>query len=124
LFVGGSVDLSRMRVERTTLQSAADTAALAAAQLPSSATQAQIDAAVDSYMAANFGGMTPLQPGDSTAIRNGNEVTVQVYASVPMTFGALMGANTRQVAAVASAMRSGGSNIEMALVLDVTGSMA
>lgn len=119
LLVGGSVDLSRMRVERTRLQSATDAAALAASLMPVNSSDAAVRAAIDSFMAANYDGVITSTIMD----RDGTAVGIDVVASVPMTFAALLGASHRPVSASARAER-GGVNVEVALVLDVTGSMA
>lgn len=122
ILVGGSVDLSRMRVERTKLQSAVDAASLAATMLPAGSSDAAIRATVNSYLAANYDGHGALA-GAPEISRNGTAVEVFATANVPMTFAALLGAESRPVSAHARAER-GGVNLEIALVLDVTGSMA
>ncbi len=120
ILVGGSVDLSRMRVERTKLQSATDAAVLAAAIMPAASTNAQIQVAIDNFLTANYDGEGTLTPAQ--VVRNGSAVQVQSRSNVPMIFAAMLGANTRPVTAQASAER-GGVNVEVALVLDITGSM-
>jgi Flp pilus assembly protein TadG len=121
MLVGASVDLSRMRVERTKLQSAVDAAALAAAQMPAGASDDEVDAAINSFLTANFDGEGAL--AIPVIDRDGTNVQISATSNLPMMFGGLFGMDTRPVSTSTGAAR-GGVNIEIVLVLDVTGSMA
>ncbi len=119
MLIGGAIDLSQMRNQRAKLQSAADAASLAAANMPITSSNAEINQAVNSFLSANF----PGQVSSVQVAREGTSVEVRTSADVQLAFGAILGMPTRPVTARAAAER-GGVNIEMALVLDVTGSMA
>lgn len=121
IVVGASVDISRMRSERTQLQAAVDAAVLAAAKLPLNSTDAVIERTIDDYLAANYNGNGAIAQRVITRDANG-AIQIDAIANVPMTFATLLGADERPVSALAAAER-GGVNLEMALVLDVTGSM-
>ncbi len=121
ILVGGSVDLSRMRVERTKLQAAVDAAVLAAARMPINSTDAQIDAAINNFVAANYDGEGTITQVLISRSSSGG-VDVDAVSNVPMTFSALLGRDVSPVTASSAAER-GGVNLEISLVLDVTGSM-
>jgi Flp pilus assembly protein TadG len=116
------LDYTRMTNTRASLAAAADAAALAAAQAPPNEAVALARQVFDanfrdqSLVAAFSAG--PFRKGADTAFR------VEATANVPMTLSKVMGVDTRPVRSVADAMLGNDQDIQVALVLDVTGSMA
>jgi len=117
-----AVDYSRALAVRSKLQSAVDAAVLAAdpyGNLTLSQAQANVNSVFSynipsNFMISNNVVATPVQ------ITNGYQVTA--VATVPTTFGKILGVNNIPVGVVAQATR-GQTNLEIALVLDNTYSM-
>lgn len=138
LAVGIGVDLTRLMLVRSRLQTAVDAAALVAGRemnLP--VNEAEADA--KALFWSNFGrtgtstdpnnksylGYLGAVAGDPTFTRPSgdvNTVTVNATAIVDMTLMGIVGANAKLVPAQASAKRAV-YGMELALVLDITGSM-
>lgn len=136
--VGFGVDLTRLMLVKSRLQTSVDAAALVAGRemnLPIS--EAETDA--KALFWSNFGrtgtstdpnnkgykGYLGAVAGDPTFTRPSgdvNTVTVNATATVEMTLMAIVGAKTTTVPAQASAKRAV-YGMELALVLDITGSM-
>ncbi|MCL6609200.1 MAG: pilus assembly protein, partial [Geminicoccaceae bacterium] len=118
--VGLAVDLGRALAARTSLRTALDAAALAAAQ--ESSPPAAV-AAVERFLRANYeesrwGALSTF------AVRQGElTLAVDARAAVPTTLLRILGVDEIEVGAEAE-VTVGGANLEVALVLDVTGSMA
>ncbi|MBI3438357.1 MAG: pilus assembly protein TadG [Proteobacteria bacterium] len=120
--VGISVDFTRAQMIRAQMQNAADGAALAAARdygaslsQRTTAARTYFDAEAGDYggAAANFS-LTPMPDG-----------TYRVQASAPMSMSlASVISNNPWTIAVASDAIQSGVNLEVALVLDTTGSMS
>ena len=122
--VGLAVDYGRAFLVQTRLQTAIDAGALAAGKMLTSTATAQQDVA--KYVAANlppdFMGaaiQTPVVTLDQTNQR----VAVSLTATVPTTFLKVLRVNQLQVN-VANEVQRANAGMELALVLDVTGSMA
>ncbi|BCX18791.1 MAG: hypothetical protein KatS3mg117_2473 [Geminicoccaceae bacterium] len=117
---GVAVDAGRAVAARTSLRTALDAAALAAAQETS---EAAAVATVERYLRANY---AESRWGELSAfnVRQG-ELTVEVdaRAKVQTTLLRLLGVEEIEVGADAE-VTVGGTSLEVALVLDVTGSMA
>lgn len=118
--VGMAVDVGRAVAARASLRTALDAAALAAAQ---ETTESAAVATVERFLRANYeesrwGELSRIdvQQGDLT-------IQVDARASVPTTLLRVLGMNDIEVSAEAE-VTVGGTNLEVALVLDVTGSMA
>ncbi|MDP2355994.1 MAG: VWA domain-containing protein [Beijerinckiaceae bacterium] len=115
------LDYSRMTNTRAALSSAADAAALAAAQAPPNEAVALARQVFDanftqSGLVAAFSA-APFKKGADSAFR------VEVTANVPMTLSKVMGVDTRPVRSVSDAILGNDQDIQIALVLDVTASM-
>jgi Flp pilus assembly protein TadG len=121
LILGSAVDFERASNLHTELQSSVDSAAIYAATLqePDSAI---LTTKSKPYFDANFKADGATEQPTYTAVNNGNSVTVT--ASVPSrnAFMALAGVPTTTVGARAVVNKTG-INLEVALVLDNTGSM-
>jgi Flp pilus assembly protein TadG len=123
---GTSVDYSRAVNVRTKLQSAADATALALARDAGKLTDAELQAKGDVIFAATYGaqsGTDRFQRASFTATKTSKLVTVTVSGSIPNTLMKLAGMPTTEIAAGGQAAW-GVRKIEVALVLDNTGSMA
>jgi Flp pilus assembly protein TadG len=123
--VGLAIDLSRGYAVRTRLNAALDDAGLALGSSPASMTTAQLTARLKTFVYANFAvnGLAGAVGAPSfVATNNGNTITVSGTATVQTTLMQLININTMNVAAT-SVITKGYTNLEVALVLDVTGSM-
>ncbi|KMO43778.1 hypothetical protein VQ03_06810 [Methylobacterium tarhaniae] len=121
--VGAGVDYARSAGIRAKLQTATDAAVLAVIrELPALKTDADFRLRARAFFDASF----PTQKGvivtSFTPVRAGTQVTVNATAQVDMTLGRLMHPGPLQVSGSSQAM-SGGKRLEIALVLDNTGSM-
>ncbi len=120
LIVGGmGVDFMRFEARRALLQSTADRAVLAAADL--SQAQDAKDVVIDYFEKAGFGGTIV---GEPTVIDTGEFNSVGVIAKLPMNtfFLKLAGIDTLEAPAAATAIE-GIANVEVSLVVDISGSM-
>ncbi len=122
LAAGATVDVARAVSARGDVQQAVDATALALAHLPSSTSAAVLQSDAQSWMATELNGKT-LSTLTVNATSTGTQIVVSARASVPTFFTALAGVNQLPVAA-SSTVQWGLSNVELALVLDNTGSMA
>ncbi len=119
LMIGGmAVDLMRFETTRSKLQSTADRASLAAASLTQTLDS---EAVVQDYF-AKAGLSEYLQGVDVQDTFNYRRVTAQVQAEVPTMFMQLMGIEQLSSPANSTAEEQI-SDIEITLVLDVSGSM-
>lgn len=100
-FVGSAVDYARALSAKTRLQSVTDIAAQAGARLPATANANRSDAALKSFNAnmvgAQFSATTPIIEASNSG------VSVHSTASVPTAFMGLVGVNSIEVEASASA---------------------
>lgn len=120
---GLAVDVGRMELARSKLQSSLDSAGLAVGAAVNSV---NINDEMKKYMEANFDG----QEINAKIIRQTVELTpdnklvrVNATAELPTTFMSLFGFDKVQIAASSEVTREM-KGMELALVLDVTGSMA
>ncbi len=120
--VGSAVDYSRAANVRTSMQAAADAAALFAARDVRTAGTAQLTDRVQQVFRANFH-----RPGariESIAVsKNARSIQVTAHASLQTVFMGVFKINTMELTAT-SEVAWGQNRIELALVLDNTGSMA
>lgn len=120
--IGITVDFTRAQMLRAQMQNAVDGAALAAARGDAS-TPAQRAAAAQAYFDAEMGDLAAtatLAIGDIPGTRQ-----VTVSATMPMQLSiARIVRNEDWILHVDSDAERSGNNVEVALVLDVTGSMA
>lgn len=119
--VGLTVDFTRAQAIRNQMQNAADGAALAAAR-GDTATPAQREAAARSFFEAEMGEMADQTTLTIEEAPDG-EIIVGAAIPMPVTLARLVNANDWTLRVRSHAERSG-NNIEIALVLDVTGSMS
>jgi len=119
---GATVDVARAVAARGDVQQAVDATALALAHLPSSTSAAVLQSDAQSWMATELNGKT-LSTLTVNATSTGTQITISAQASVPTFFAAMVGINQLPVNA-SSTVQWGLSNVELALVLDNTGSMA
>lgn len=118
--VGTAVDVGRAVAARTSLRTALDAAALAAAQETS---ESAALATVERFLRANYDGSRWGELSTFNVSRGDLTVEVDARATVPTTLLRVIGLDEIEVGATAE-VTVGGSNLEVALVLDVTGSMA
>lgn len=125
LTMGGiSVDLMRHEMERTQLQATLDSAVLAGAGAPAGATKAEIKAIVEDFFAKSGKSdyLNDLGDGDIIATLNSRRVTASADMTLNTYLMKLMGVNTLDAGGGATAeVRT--PKLEVALVLDVSGSM-
>lgn len=125
--IGFAVDVSMTASVKSKLAAAADSAVIAAARALGEGTKTdeQVKELGEKYFAAQEANL------DSNAVsatprftidRSSGKVSVEVSASVSLLFGQLIGMDTMSIP-VKSSAQSEGKNIELAMVLDVTGSM-
>ena len=119
--VGISVDFTRAQMIRVQLQNAADGAALAAAR-DYGASLSQRTTVSRAYFDAEAGDYGPLANFSLTPLPDG---TYRVQASAPMqmSLASVISSNPWTIAVSSDAVQSG-VNLEVALVLDTTGSMS
>ncbi|MBX9759605.1 MAG: VWA domain-containing protein [Beijerinckiaceae bacterium] len=120
--VGAGLDYTRMVSTRTALSMAADAAAIAAGQAP----PGEAVALAREVFNANFREQNLVASFSAAPFLNGADdaFRVEVTANVPMTLSKVMGVDERPVRIVSEALLGGGEDIQIGLVLDVTGSMA
>lgn len=120
-FVGLTIDFTRAQALRAQMQNAVDGAALAAAR-GDTMTEAQRHAAARAFFDAEMG---TLATGATMVIHEIGDNKVEVTASMPMPLGLAQLISTDDwTLSVSSDAERSGNNIEVALVLDVTGSMS
>jgi Flp pilus assembly protein TadG len=123
IILGGAIDFSRAMSAKSHLRDTLDAAALAVGATPNF-TLAQAQVIADNFSTANYPSQDLGAPPHITSIAANNEqVTVNGEATVPSTMLGLIGIQTIKVKADVTVQRAG-NNMEAALVLDVTGSMA
>ncbi|MDR6869729.1 Flp pilus assembly protein TadG [Bosea sp. BE125] len=123
--VGAAVDYSRATTMRTMLNAAIDSAALMAARDAAKLTDAQLRDRVNGWIRANLhGDAADGFSGATIAIdRTGRTINISATASLTTSLTQLISQNAVQISS--SSQSSWGTNtIELALVLDNTGSMA
>ncbi len=122
--VGIAVDYSRAFLLRSRLMTAIDAGALAGGKILTSPAAAEQDVAM--YVAANIpaGYLGAIIAAPTVAIDQANQrVAVAISATLPTTFLRILRVDTLQVTAANQVQRTN-AGLELALVLDVTGSMA
>ncbi|MGD9846357.1 MAG: pilus assembly protein TadG-related protein, partial [Variibacter sp.] len=120
--VGAAVDYSRAACVRTAMQAAADAAALAAARDVANQSQTQIAAYAKRVFDANFH-RTDATLDSVTTTKGAKTITVAAKGTVKTTIMAILHVDEMAVG-TSSEVGWGTNKIELALVLDNTGSMA
>ncbi len=119
---GVGIDIARATSSRTALQDAIDATALAVAHLPASTSQDDLEAKALLWLNANLNNSALQNVQLDAALTNG-EAVLTATAAVPTTLTAIAGFPTVPVKA-ASTVKWGLGHVEVALVLDNTGSMS
>ncbi len=123
---GMAIDIGRAYAVKVRLGAALDAAALAVGSEANSQTQAQLGTDLQNYFTANYpstalGTPSAVTPVPANASLTASTVNYQVQATVPMTLMRLIGVNSVTVTATAQTKKTTG--LEIAIVLDNTGSM-
>ncbi len=122
-FVGIAIDYSRASNLRVQLQAAADAAAMAGAVSKTDTTLARITAAENSFD-ANTASAKHNATVTRTATPTSGQVTVTATATMPTVFMQILGTHEVTINAQSTVhYGQGGKKLELALVLDTTGSM-
>jgi Flp pilus assembly protein TadG len=123
--VGMAVDISRAYSVRTRLNSALDDAALALGSAPAGYTTAQLNNMLQTYVAANFtkNAMGSVTSASYTASANGTVYTIIGTATVPTTLTRVLPGAPAFLTVSSSSVIKKTLGVELALVLDNTGSM-
>lgn len=120
--VGVAVDVGRGQLVRSKLQSTLDAAGLAAG---ASVNTTDLEAEVLKYMNVNFNQGTQgavITDVDPVLNADGTLLTVDATATMPTTFMKIFGRDTMEVSAHTEVTRTN-KGMELAMVLDITGSM-
>lgn len=119
--VAAGLDYTRMTNTRAAISAAADAAALAAAQAPAD----QAAGLARQVFDANFHGAAPVTAFTAEPFTKGSDKAyrVDVTADVPMSLTRIIGANSKPVRSISEVLMGNDQDIQIALVLDVTGSM-
>ena len=118
MVVGVAIDFARVTHAKQTLTNAADAAALAVGAQPD-LTLDEATALAESFVKAHYPGSLKSVGVSDT----GAQVNVTVSAQIPMTFAQVLNTQSVEITVGALALRPQGK-LEIALVLDRTGSMA
>jgi Flp pilus assembly protein TadG len=119
---GMAVDVGRAVSSRNDLQDAVDSTALGLAHLPASTPQATLNADATTWLSAELNNKN-MGPLTVTVTPGSSQLTVSAATQVPTTVAAVAGVNSIPVSAT-STVKWGLSHVELALVLDNTGSMS
>lgn len=120
--IGMALDLGRAGAVQTKLQNATDIAALALALEPSSVSDEALAVRAADIIEANFTGHQASEIATVSVVRGDDEITVDVEVAMPASFASLVGLDSLSISASSNTVW-GGNPIELALVLDNTGSM-
>ena len=120
--IGAAIDLSQAYMVKQRLTRALDAAGLAVGGVTGQSTS-QIQALAQSYFTANYPAGKTGTPASIVVTPNGNVVTLSVSATMPTSIMGVIGVNTLNIGARSQITRMG-KKLEVALVLDTTGSMA
>jgi Flp pilus assembly protein TadG len=121
LAVGAGIDYGRALMVRERMADAADSAALAIGSWPG-LPEAQLKAKAQQYFDANYSSSSIGTPSALKVSFSGNDILVSVSGAVPTTFMRLANIGSLDVGASSTVTRKQ-RKIELALVLDTTGSM-
>lgn len=118
----GAIDISRLVTARTQLQDAVDSADLALARMPQSTSDADMQAKAKAWIVANVTDPNVENLTVATPVRSLGQIQLNVTADIKTTSAALLGVPTLPIQAH-STVKYGTTHVELALVLDNTGSM-
>ncbi|MDR3512847.1 MAG: pilus assembly protein [Caulobacteraceae bacterium] len=120
--VGASIDVGRAVSARNDLQDAVDSTALALAHLPNSTPLATLQSDATTWLSAELSNKD-LGPLTVTVTPTTGQISVSASSNVATTIAAVTGVSRIPISA-SSTVKWGLSHVELALVLDNTGSMA
>lgn len=120
--VGAAIDYSRASDIHARYQRGVDAAALALVSVPKGASAKELMDKAQAVFDRAFGSASYVVTLPVSARREGARITVEASGSVTNAFMQILGHKTTEVGATAS-VNSARPNIELALVLDNTGSM-
>ena len=121
---GAAIDYSRAYEQRMVVQDALDAAALAANRMIGNATEAEIIAEAQAFFAANIAGRLDTTPTIEVQVDTANGIIIiNTDLGVPTNFLGIIGIDDINFDLMARTV-TGGRDLEVALVLDITGSMA
>tara|TARA_R110000824_G_scaffold118960_14_gene272259 strand:+ start:393507 stop:394823 length:1317 start_codon:yes stop_codon:yes gene_type:complete len=119
--IGAAVDISQAYIVKQRLTRALDAAGLAVGGVTGMST-AEIQTMAQNYFNANYPASKIGTPASLIVTPNGNVVTLSVSATMPTSLMGIVGINTINIGASSQITRMG-KKLEVALVLDTTGSM-
>lgn len=119
--MGAAVDISRAYVVQSRLRSALDAAGLAVGTATGK-TSTEVQNIAQAYFDANYPAEKLGVPGTISVTDNGDTVDLSVKAELPTTIMSIVGIEEMNVSATSQIKRQG-KKLEVALVLDNTGSM-
>jgi len=119
---GAAVDLNRAFIVQQRLERALDAAGLAVGAAPAT-TEAEMLATAQSFFDANYNDQETGVPGNLMLTPGDGSVTLAVTAELPTTIMGVVGFDTLSVGSEITVVRESKS-LEIAMVLDNTGSMA
>ncbi len=119
---GTAIDLSRALIVHNRLSAALDAAGLAVGRAVNLTEQESKNLA-QAFFNANYPASALGVPGPVTVTISGDTVTLSTVATVPTTFMQIAGFDKLDVAATSTVTREA-TGLELALVLDTTGSMS
>lgn len=120
--IGSAVDLSQAYVVKQRMTRALDAAGLAVGGV-SGLTTAQMQTMAQNYFNANYPASKIGVPGTVSVTQSGQTVSLTASATMPTSVMGIVGVNSMTVGA-SSQITKMGSNIEVALAVDLSGSMA
>ena len=120
--IGSAVDLSQAYIVKQRLTRALDDAGLAVGTQVG-LTSAQLQQVAQNYFDANYPASKLGVPGAVTVTTSGAQIALSVAATMPTSIMGIIGVNTLNISA-SSQITKMGKKLEVALVLDNTGSMA
>ena len=120
--IGSAVDLSQAFIVKQRLTRALDDAGLAVGTQVG-LTSAQLQQVAQDYFDANYPPSKLGVPGVVTVTTSGAQIALSVAATMPTSIMGIIGVNTLNISA-SSQITKMGKKLEVALVLDNTGSMA
>ncbi len=123
LAVGAAIDYNRASMFRAKVQTALDAAALAVGAMPGTASQADLEARANAFFDANFSNYQGVSHGTLLVARVGNTITLDLPASVDTTLMGIVGITDISFD-LETEIILGGGTLEVALVLDNSGSMS
>ncbi|WP_342360669.1 TadE/TadG family type IV pilus assembly protein [Terrarubrum flagellatum] len=121
--IGASADYARMADYRTQMQAGVDAAAIAMAKEAANATNAQLTTRGRPFYNLSAPDRDGFATSGFSATRSGKTIAVQATGNVQLVFGGFLGMGSADITAQ-SQVTSGAKKVELALVLDNTGSMA